>query len=210
MKECLFCAEGRSFSVSRKFLGDKWPYSDRIVFFDSNVFAVAGYGPQVIPYILIVPYRHINSMAEMNMEERTSLLKCLDFLCGRGGYGRELTIFEHGGKPENSSASIDHCHVHVIDGKWKLFEKMNWNCFEYIDDFREMKCGAEDHYLLAGKYSSGKLSIKITTEEINEHQYFRKRLAEVIGDAGWNWKENMNFESMVEIMRLFKGDGEIR
>ena len=60
MNNCIFCAEGKSFLKAKEFLGDRWPYPNRVVFFDSNVYAVVGYIPQVVPYILIIPYRHIN------------------------------------------------------------------------------------------------------------------------------------------------------
>lgn len=203
MNSCIFCSEGKSFLKAKDFLGDKWPYPNRVVFFDSNVYAVVGYSPQVVPYILIIPYRHINSMLEMNKKEKDSFIKCLEFLSGRGGYSQQISIFEHGGKAENSSSSIDHCHIHVIDGQWKMFEKVKWKNFEYIDNFEKMKWNYTDSYLLIGEYNSGKLCIKITKDTINEHQYFRKRLAEIIGDKRWNWKDDINYEKMIETMRLF-------
>ena len=61
-----------------------------------------------------------------------------------------------------------------------------------------------NNYLLVGKYIPGTLHIKITKDDINEHQYFRKRLAEIIGDKHWNWKDNINYEKMLETMRLFR------
>ena len=203
-KKCIFCEEGSNFSFSKTFLNHRWPYPDRVVFSDESVFAVVGSGPQVVPYILMIPYRHIYSMAEMNESERTGFLKCLDFLNGKGCFSQYIDIFEHGGESMNSSASIDHCHIHVIDGKWKLFENVKWEHFNYIGNFEQITWEHMNNYLLVGKYIPGTLHIKITKDDINEHQYFRKRLAEIIGDKHWNWKDNINYEKMLETMRLFR------
>lgn len=203
MNSCIFCSEGECFSNAKSFLGDRWIYPDRVVYYDNNVYAVVGYSPQVVPYILIIPYRHIHSVFEMNKNEKRSFLQCLGFLSGRGGCGPQLAVFEHGGKAEDSSASIDHCHIHVIDGKWKMFETIKWNHFEYTDNFETMKWKYTDSYLLIGRYAAGKLCVKITMDKINEHQYFRKRLAEITGDKRWNWKDDMRYDNMTETMRLF-------
>lgn len=200
---CVFCEEGFDFSRARDFLGNQWPYPNRVVFYDQFLFAVVGYGPQVCPYILIIPYRHIYSISEMNLDERESLKKCLAFLCGRGGYSQQICIFEHGGATESGSSSIDHCHIHVIDGKWRLYDYINMKkCLSIhnLEDLTDMS----NSYLLVGEYHMGNLSLKLIDDNHHEHQFFRKVLAKIIGDEQWNWKENMRYDRMLRIMRAFK------
>ena len=203
MRECIFCKEGSNFSYAKTFLGESWPYNNRIVFSDEYIFSVVGYGPQVDPYILIIPYRHINSMAEMDMNERQSFKNCLTFLSKEGRVGPHICIFEHGGESAKGSSSIDHCHIHVIDAKWNLYDTIKWDYYVTLNDLDDLNSFNGKTYLLIGKYSFGEIQIKITTDNINEHQYFRKRLAEIIGNNKWNWKENLYRDSMIKIMQRF-------
>ena len=59
---CYFCEGGKDFSIVKKKYGEQWPFENEVVFHDENVFAIVGAAPQVIPYVLILPYRHIYSV----------------------------------------------------------------------------------------------------------------------------------------------------
>lgn len=203
MQSCYFCEEGKDFAVAKRRLGDLWPYENEVVFHDENVFAIVGASPQVIPYILILPYRHIYSVTEMTQTEKYSFINCLKYLCGRGGYGKELCIFEHGGKSEEGSSSIDHCHIHVIDGKYSLYYQKKYNNFQvYKNEFPERK----DSYLMIGKFDSEGFELKVATNHTaHERQYFRRRLAELIGDKQWDWHKDIRIDNMIETMKGFVG-----
>lgn len=201
MENCYFCEEGKNFATAKQRLGDLWPYENEVVFHDENVFAIVGASPQVIPYILILPYRHIYSAAEMTQIEKDSFRNCLKSLCDRGGYGKELCIFEHGGKSEEGASSIDHCHIHVIDGKYGLYYQKRYANFEvYKNEIPERK----DSYLMIGKFNSEGLELKVAPSHTShERQYFRRRLSEIIGDKQWDWHKDVRIDNMIATMKGF-------
>ena len=197
---CYFCEEGKDFSIVKKRYGNIWSYDNEVIFHDDNIFAIVGASPQVVPYILILPYRHIYSVTEMTKQEIISFYKCLNYLCGRGGYGNELCVFEHGGKSEDGSSAIDHCHVHVIDGKYKLFYHNSYDNYTIYNTIPKIT----GSYLLIGSYKKNKLSLKIATNHIvHERQFFRRRLAEIINEDEWDWHKNFKIDKMLETMRAF-------
>lgn len=202
MNQCVFCEEGLDFSSAKSFLGKAWPYPNRVVYSDSNIFCVVGYSPQVYPYILAVPYRHIYSMTEMNYYEIASFLQCLRMLSNSGAFYSELCFFEHGGPSTTGSSSIDHCHIHIINGNLGFFECECFENYQTIEHLREIEKGGQAYFLL-GKYKNGTINMKMSPDTLHEHQYFRKVLARQIGDAEWDWRQNMHFETMLKTMEWF-------
>ena len=200
MNQCVFCREAANFTVAHTFLGDRWPYRDRIIYSDPYVFTVAGYSPQVCPYLLIIPRRHIFAMSEMTIGERDSFMQCLAYLSTFATCSSGLCIFEHGGKAENGSSSIDHCHIHVISREYSLFRHPFLNSFSPLLDFGDFIDG---QYLLAGEYVNGQLSLRIAPDSRCEHQFFRKLLAEIIGESQWDWHADMRINRMIETMKIF-------
>ena len=202
-KECVFCNEGSDFSYSKSFLGDNWPFQNRVVYSDDYVFAIVGYSPQVCPYILIIPYRHIYSVAQMNKIELQAFINCLQFLSSSGAYSSSLCFFEHGGSSEDGSSSIDHCHVHVIDNSTKFYNSSSFTEFKKIHRISDLQIYSKAYYLV-GIFSEDKLEMKAQEDNRHEHQYFRKVLAECLGEKQWNWKLDMRFDMMVNSMKLFR------
>lgn len=202
MNNCVFCKEGTDFSYAKSFLGNKWPFQNRVVYSDKHLFAVVGYGPQVCPYVLIIPYRHILSLAQMNNNEKKSFLKCLQFLSSCGAYGESIHFFEHGGSSKDGSSSVDHCHVHIIDSKFMFFDYPSFSDFKNIENISELQSFSSAYYLI-GEYSGGILKMKAQEDTRNEHQYLRKVLAEILGEKQWDWKADMKFDVMVNAMNAF-------
>lgn len=207
MNNCYFCIEGRDFSVAKKKLGPPWPFENDVVYNNSTVFAVIGSAPQVIPYILILPYRHIFSLAEMNDNEWNGFIECMKFLKNNGGYGEKLCFFEHGGPSSGGASSIDHCHVHVIDGRIGLYEKnefAEYRLYENITNFSVLK--NIEHYLLIGEFlENDTLNIKVSCgQAARESQFFRRQLAEHIMSREWDWRLDNKIDRMISIMNGFK------
>ena len=205
MKTCYFCEEALNFSKGRLRLPSDWPYADEVVYYDENVFSIVGSSPQVSPYLLILPKRHIYSMAQMNDKEWNSFICCLEYLINKGGYNEELCIFEHGGKANESSSSIDHCHMHVIPGETGLYQNETFNTFIEMQNISNSSQINGDNYLLIGRYINGKLDIKISYDKTKGvHQYFRKVLSQKLCLPEWDWKKNPKFDIMLETLRGFK------
>ena len=200
MNQCVFCEEANDFASAHLFLGKQWPYRDRVVYSDPYIFTVVGYSPQVCPYILIIPRRHIFAMSEMNAQERNSFMQCLNFLLRHKCFDSGLCFFEHGGMASSGSSSIDHCHIHVISREWTLFHHSCLNSFSLFSDLDHF---ISDNYLLVGEYIAGQLLLKIAPDNRCEHQFFRKLLAEVIGETQWDWRKDMRIDKMITTMSFF-------
>lgn len=132
-------------------------------FYNESVFAIVGASPQVVLYVLILSYRHIYSVTEMTQTEKESFLNCLKYLCGRGGYGKERCVFEHGGKSEEGSSSINHCHIYVIDGKYGLYYQKRYGDFRVYKNEIPADKGS---YLMVGRFNSDGLELKIAANHI--------------------------------------------
>ena len=198
---CYFCREGRNFAIAKERLGLSWPFENEVVYYDDNIFAIVGSSPQVVPYLLILPYRHIYSASEMSSDEMTSFLKCMNYLCGRGGFGEDLCFFEHGGKSEEGSSSIDHCHIHIIDAKYDLFNQKRFDGFTKYSN--TIPCITES-YLMVGTYSKKGFEVKVANDSLaHERQYFRRRLAEILGENEWDWRKDPRQDRMLETMKGF-------
>lgn len=207
MNNCYFCIQGRDFSVAKRKLGDQWPFEHDVVYSNDTVFAVVGFSPQVIPYILILPYRHIYSLTEMNNDEWNGFIECLTFLRNNGGYGDKLCFFEHGGPSSGGASSIDHCHVHILDGQIGLYERNHmteYKLYENISDLSALK--NMEHYLLIGEFlENNTMNIKVScSQAVSESQYFRRQLAEHIGSKEWDWRIDNKIDKMITIMNMFK------
>lgn len=202
MNNCIFCEEGANFSYAKSFLGDDWPFQNRVIYSDNCVFAIVGYGPQVCPYLLIIPYRHICSLAEMDEREKKSFLECLRFLSSSGVFSKSICFFEHGGSSEEGSSSVDHCHVHIIDNRFEFFDYPSFSDYRKIHKISELQVFSPAYYLV-GKYNDGRIEMKVKRDDCHEHQYFRKVLAELLGEKQWNWKSNPRFDLMIKSMQLF-------
>lgn len=202
MNNCFFCSEGKDFSYSRSIMGEDWPYMDRVVYSNDHVYAVAGYGPQIAPYVLVIPFRHMKSMADMNSNEIRDFERCLYTLNTRHTMGRSICFFEHGGSSTDGSSSIDHCHIHVINGDIGFFD------YEEFEDYEEISWldigMTEVPYFLVGQYIDGNIWIKVKKDTRQEHQYLRKVLAKKLGLEQWDWKENQRADLMLDTMEMFR------
>ena len=170
MKNCYFCKEAQDFSAARARLPEDWPFENEIVYSDEYVFSIVGSGPQVVPYVLILPRRHVCSLSKLDHNEWRAFLNCLEYLVNRGGYGNELCIFEHGGESLHGASSIDHCHVHVIRGEIGLYNRREFEPYTWIGDVKDNSCITGEHYLLIGKYKDFKLDVKMEADVLTpEH-----------------------------------------
>ena len=202
MNECIFCREGSEPSISRQFLGKEWPYIDRILHSDQYFYVIAGLGPQVSPYMLIVPYRHLLSLADMNQIELSAFQECLKIISNNTSMNLSLNFFEHGGSSVKGSSSIDHCHIHVIDGSLDFYNNDFFS--EYSEITLEKVHSIKTPYFLVGKYYNDRIIMKYEKDNRHEHQYLRKVLASHLRMNTWNWKEDKRMDLMLDTMRCFK------
>ncbi|MCL2801498.1 MAG: HIT domain-containing protein [Treponema sp.] len=201
---CIFCDEIKNPKLAKQLLGEEFQYEDRVLYSDDYVLALAGYGPQVFPYVLVLTKRHINSFAKTSNIERAHVLDCLKWLVKcRIFSSSKLCIFEHGGASISGSSSIDHFHLHVIDNSIGFFNSIDWKNDQVIYKITE-KNMFEDYknYLMIGIYENDCIEAKINMTNIKEPQYFRKKLALLLNSEQWDWKTGMNSNYISDLIAL--------
>src|SRR6266446_2144149 len=85
-----------------------------------DVVLCAGLGAVVEPYVIAFPREHRIAISELGNETRSLLLDALDLCLASGLFpSRSLSVFEHGGRsPEDNTACLEHCHLHIVDGRF--------------------------------------------------------------------------------------------
>ena len=204
---CPFCRELANPRYGCVLLGEDWPFEDRILAQEAEAFAIAGYGPQVFPYALVLTNRHISCLGQSSDGERASLLGCLDSLLELSVFSSgRLSVFEHGGRGKNACSCLEHCHLHVIDGQYPAIEWLR----DEEDVHRQVtlevsaKFEAAEPYIFAGGYDGQTLDGIIAHPEDRWPQYFRHVLASRLGHRRWDWREGMNRDYMVQLVTAAK------
>jgi len=203
MKEwCTFCLESKLPAIARGFLGQDWPYEDRILYDNEHVFAVPGVGPQVYPYALVVSRRHFRALAESSINERKGLFDALDFLISRNVFKeRNVCVFEHGDcAPEGSC--MEHFHLHVIDSKYGLASGLAESDSQRVVVSESHTLQIRGRYHFVGTYCGERRLVGlVSTQNTQVHQYFRKVLASIVGESWWDWRESRNPALMERLVR---------
>lgn len=206
---CPFCLEVNDPSYALSFLGEEWPFPDRLLSHHEGAISVAGYGPQVFPYALVVPRRHIHSFAETTSSERESVFECLDSLIKSRVFPSDtLTVFEHGDCPGRLEHScVDHCHLHVVDGcipmsKWLVDAvRRTEPARSSVDEL----WSSTSAYLFAGTYrAQGRLEGVLSVDHPAERQFFRRVLADRLQLGPWDWRAGMNWDYMRRIVEAMR------
>lgn len=200
---CVFCRENEEPSSALGFLPSPWPYASRIIYSNPGVYVIPGLGPQVYPYALIVTRYHLTSLADTTRAQRSSLLQALNALLTSNLFpSGELCVFEHGGCGNNTNGCVDHCHLHVIDGKYPLEQILAANAEDAIPI-----CMSEEHplprfshYLFAGCFKGGEnLCGTLSPSKPLHRQYFRRILAKLTHTGDWNWRLRMNDDWLLRL-----------
>ncbi len=202
MVSCVFCIESVRPEYANVFLEKGWPYCGRTIWSGEHVFAVPGLGPQVFPYALILPRRHIGALSEVSAGERSEVLSALSFLESLNVFeGPMLSVFEHGScKGDASGACLEHAHLHVVSGRFGVVEALQSDhdvARVTFDKERTIAC--REDYLFAGHFDGEKIEGVVADAAAEQSQYFRRAIADMIGNPRWDWREMMN----PDFMRLF-------
>jgi diadenosine tetraphosphate (Ap4A) HIT family hydrolase len=204
MSHCVFCLESQRPKHANAFLPKDWPYSGRVLFAEHEMFCVPGYSPQVYPYVLVIPRRHIRALSETTGDERKAMFSCLNFLLSLGPFGHEsLSIFEHGACAGHRGTScIEHFHLHVISGGFDLQSMLDedYETDKVTIDEKTTFRGGRD-YLLAGAFNGAPIiRASVARSPDSPPQYFRRMLAGIIRDPRWDWHQGINPYFMRSLM----------
>jgi diadenosine tetraphosphate (Ap4A) HIT family hydrolase len=201
--DCLFCVESQIPENARTFLSDEWPFENRLIYADDLTYAVPGYSPQIYPYALVLPRRHVFSMLSTSPDERVSIIACLSALTRLPAYqASPLYVFEHGGctREAHGNSCLEHAHFHVISNRVNIFSR-----FVQEHDVRPFSFEPTgeallvERYLFAGVFTSQRVDGFLVPTHVPERQYFRRIIASEIGDPRWNWRLGINEHLMLAL-----------
>ena len=186
--------------------GNKEVFQHKTLYASSNFFVVSTLGQFINGYLLIIPYRHIMSNAELSAPLREEFLTVLEDI----SYILKLTydvpnvlIWENGtgnsgiGKAKNS---VVHAHTHIAPSS------LNAKAIDYVSGFpfKQITFNSigdydKDSYLLI-KGAGSTWKICQNPKLYIPRQYIRQLLAEeynVSGEA-WNWRTHPFVDNKVK------------
>jgi hypothetical protein len=174
-----------------------------------DVSLCAGLGAIVEPYVIAFTHDHFKRVVELQGRIRSDLFDSLDQCIESGLFPSDsLCVFEHGGgSSSGDTACVEHCHLHIVDGRFDLrgelaahFPKANDVEMNESDIF-----DFEPGYLLAGIYRGGRVIHSLKADNPNcGSQFFRRLLADKVGSIEWNWRTHPTPESALRLCTLWR------
>lgn len=181
---CPFCLNGGIDPAEPPF----WAVESRILQKLDHCYICVGYGPQVSPYLLVAPYQHSISTVSNLVEVKFDIMRALSICLSSGLFkSGALTVFEHGGR--SGSSCLEHCHLHVIDGKYDLKSIFCASRDVTEGDFFTFpsNVGVES-YLFSGTFKDNTLKGYFSEDSHCGSQYFRRLLAATLRVDRFDWR----------------------
>ncbi len=195
---CLFCQVLRVSS-------DELPWHDKILARAPEVGAViAGLGAFVPGYVLVFPEEHTESTLRVTPHER--FLEFVDRAVSRVTtiFG-PATIFEHGScvtPGARRSACLDHAHLHVLPGSYRLAGSMQQRSTKLLNDI--------DYALKSLESADGYLYLREPSgaawyaPDPRVSQYFRRKVAEYLNAPDeWDYLMFPRLDNVRETIHRF-------
>ena len=154
---------------------DHW--FDRPIYSEPGVgVAVPAVGSFVPGYLLVAPWNHVRSVANVRLEDEEFFAffeRIWDQLHQR--LGGPFTTFEHGSCSTEapSSACIEHAHIHIVPGSFRLAAHKQIASYNSLSDFwRSDELRARSYVMSLD--DRGRVSI---WEDPKVSQFFRRQIA---------------------------------
>ncbi len=168
---------------------------DCIIYESDNFYVTSELGALKRGYLMIVPKKHILSVAQFPKEimpEYLEVCKDVEEILLKSFNGSCVTFMEHGSGPSGFTShkkSIVHAHTHVVVD-FKLDEK--YKQMVKLKQIYDIAIANQTHYFSYQENSDGKLYIAMDSEVYVQRQYPRQVMAEKLGFAPnqYNWREN--------------------
>src|SRR5437879_2224701 len=116
LRNCPFCDTGFLMAPTNLEV-EAYRINTRILSSVGQITLCAGLGAIVEPYVIAFTDDHHVAIADLDCVARRNILDALDLCLISGLFpSGSLCVFEHGGRsPENSTACLEHCHLHIVD-----------------------------------------------------------------------------------------------
>lgn len=183
--------------------------SSRTLVTVQDVSLCAGLGAIVEPYAIAFPHKHQIAISELDNRARGNLLDILDICLASGLFpSGSLCVFEHGGRsPGNLTACLEHCHLHIIDGRFDLRERLlsQFPYAEMANVSETSNFAADSGYLFTGVYSGKRMipGLLVRTPSCGS-QFFRRLLAEQVSTILWNWRLSPLPEAAIRLCKMWR------
>ena len=179
---------------------------EKTIYSSEHFFVMTTLGEFLLGYLLIIPFEHVMSNAELDFSTRKELLDViedlsylLDLTYGQSSY----LVWENGtGNSGRGKAkdSVVHAHTHLAPSKLtaEQIEKMSGFHFEKVSTKELSKYNLHSYLLIKDNADSWRISNNPNT--YIPRQYVRQLLANEYGIPGeqWNWRKYPFHELMLQ------------
>jgi hypothetical protein len=157
--------------------------------------------------VLAYPRHHVLGISELVENARRDLLEALDACLATKLFpSGVLSVFEHGGRSsDETTACLEHCHLHIVDGIFDLvgaLARIYPEAEEAIVGVNE-SITSESSYLFAGTYERGAINGVIVHAPGCGSQFFRRTLAALVSEEKWNWRVFPRPEAAVALLNAW-------
>lgn len=195
---CPFCMEQSHPDLLAKLLEVDWPLEHRTIHANEHVLIIPGLAPQIYPYALVLPRKHVISWTELTVTEHNSLVSGLKWLLSTKPFaGKGLLVAEHGGVFPSGSC-MEHCHLHITKPICSPAAIMKGiaNATPYIGE--RLRCNVP--YVMAAHFDGEIFKGFYVEETCGGNQFYRRMLAEAVSANWWDWRERRNTEWMLRLI----------
>ena len=183
---------------------DKNKIENTIIDESDNFIVLPTIGALVDGYLLIVNKKHINSMSELNENERIEYEFLLEKYrkMFKNIYNKFPIIFEHGSPISDMKASsVIHAHTHIVNHQFvnedMIVKKLN---FKRIDNLNYSS--KEQNYIM---YINQQNVCYVSYNFESISQMMRKLIAKDLGyENKFDWKKEMFMGNINSTIRKFK------
>lgn len=195
--DCAYCKYLAGFSTS----------NERTVYKSESFFVIPTVGEFITGYLLIIPYNHIMSNAELDSKtiaEFKTVLEDVEYLLKLTYNATSFLVWENGsgnGGIGKTKDSIVHSHVHICPSSYTSEKIMELSGFPFETlTLEELEKYQEHSYLLLRTPDYNIWKINNNPELYIPRQYIRQLVAEEYGipGEGWNWCTHPFSEKMYQ------------
>lgn len=187
--------------------------NERTVYESENFFVLPTVGQFIKGYLLVIPYEHVMSNAELDtkrLEEFENVLKDVEYILNLTYNASNVLVWENGsgnGGVGKAKDSIVHSHVHICPSSYTSEKIMDVSGFPFERITLEALKNYKEHsYLLVRTPDHSIWKINNNPDLYIPRQYVRQLVAEEYGLPGdsWNWRTHHFSEKMYQTVEDIK------
>jgi diadenosine tetraphosphate (Ap4A) HIT family hydrolase len=193
MLNCCFCQEFQSDEVNEE-IKKRYGVTNRILFANDEFVVLPSVSPIVKHHLLILPKRHINTMKQLETDEKERLLVLMNNIMLL--LGKDYFFFEHGAFPVNgNTCGVDHAHIHFLPVERTISRAIVESLYGfyvsrlYTDFTMSLNDEINMPYL---SYGNNIYETYMCNNAFFQSQFMRKLLCNTLGINDWNWRSYTN------------------